>query len=81
MNADQHFALKAEYGGVVERIFELFDSLEALAILRTYVPNRNRHLLDRLETQLRLKEEIDNRLEESDLCAFFSEGDDHDDVA
>jgi hypothetical protein len=81
MNPNQHFSLRAEYGSVIDKIFELWDSIDALHILRTYTPNRKRHLLDRLETQLKLKEEIDNRLEESDLCAFFSEDDDHDDVA
>jgi hypothetical protein len=76
MNANQHFALRAERDTTLEKIFELMDELEVLHVLRTYTPPRQRHLPDRLETQLRLREKIENQLGDSNLNALWDDDDD-----
>jgi hypothetical protein len=70
LNANQHFALRAEYGGVEAKIFELMEQLEVLSMLRAHVHTRKRHLVDRPETALRLREEIRNRIQASDRRAL-----------
>jgi hypothetical protein len=49
---------RADYDEACARIFDLLEKLDALDILRSHVPTRNRWLFDRLETTLRLADRI-----------------------
>jgi hypothetical protein len=49
---------RADYDEVCARIFTLLEEIDALDILRSHVAPRNRWLLDRLETALKLADRI-----------------------
>jgi hypothetical protein len=58
-------ALRVEHDAICQKVLDLLDELDAVEILRAHTPSARRHLVDRLETGLRLIGRIDGELGES----------------
>jgi len=68
-------ALHEEYSGAFRKVLDLLEDLDTLELLRFHAPLNRRHLVDRLETALKLARRVDDEFQ-GELCESLLDDDD-----